>query len=312
MVIVMFKSFEELSGIETKIRKKLVVAAAHDSHTLEAVYIAAEKFRMRYILVGDREKIMSFSSELGVTPDMDTIINSRDDADCAFKAVTLIREGDGDALMKGLLDTGTILKAVLDKESGIRGYGTLSHMAILEVPGYHKLIGITDGGMIPNPTLEQKADIARNATQFYQCIGYESPKIAALCASESISPKMQDTVDAAELKAMCRRGELRDCQLEGPLSFDIALSSESAAIKGFSSQISGETDILLVPGITVGNVLSKSLVYCAGATMAGCIIGGKTPIVLTTRGATTEEKLLSILLSIIGGRCPQRPASQPA
>ena len=299
----MFKSFKELSEIKTTTSKTLVVAAAHDCHTLEAVYTAAEKFRMRYLLVGNREKILTMSSDLGVSPDSETIIDSGDGMDCACTAVALIREGRGDALMKGILDTGTILKAVLDKDAGIRDSGTLSHLAILETPGYHKLIGITDGGMIPNPTLEQKADITRNAVEFYQCIGYDHPKIAAICASETVSPRMQDTVDAAELAAMCLRGELGNCTLEGPLSFDIAINRESAAIKGISSQISGETDVLLVPGITVGNVLSKGLVYCAGASMAGCIVGAKTPIVLTSRGATTDEKLWSIMLSILGGRC---------
>jgi phosphate butyryltransferase len=153
--------------------------------------------------------------------------------------------------------------------------------------------------MIPVPTLEQKADIARNAATFFRSIGYKRPNIAALCASEIRSEKMPETVDAAELQAMCQRGELGDCLLEGPLSFDIAVSHESAVIKGFKSEISGETDILLIPNITVGNVLAKGLIYWAKAVMAGCIIGAKTPIVLTSRGASTEEKLLSILLSIL-------------
>jgi len=294
----MFESFGELSGKVTATQKTLVVAAAHDSHALEAVYIAAEKFRLQYILVGNRKKIISLSSELGVTPDLGVIIESGDDADCAQRAVALIRDGSGDALMKGKLDTGTLLKAVLCKENGIRDSGTLSHLAILEVPSYNKIIGITDGGMIPNPTLEQKADIARNAAMFFQRIGYERPKIAVLCASEIASPKIQETVDAAKLQAMCTQGELGDCLLEGPLSFDIAVSRESASLKGFASEISGETDILLVPNITVGNVLAKGLIYWAGANMAGCILGAKTPIVLTSRGASTEEKLLSIMLSI--------------
>jgi len=296
----MFESFWELSGKVTTMQKTLVVAAAHDSHTLEAVYAAAKEFKIQYILVGDRERIMSISSELDDSPALGTIVDGGDDADCARRAVALIREGGGDALMKGILDTGTLLKAVLDKESGIRDSGVLSHVAILETPGYHKLISITDGGMIPNPTLEQKADIVRNAAAFFRCIGYERPMIAALCASESVSPKMQETVDAAELQAMCCRGELGCCLLEGPLSFDIAVSRESAAIKGFSSEVSGNTDILLVPNITVGNVLSKGLIYFAGAKMAGCIFGAKAPIVLASRGAGTDEKLFSIMMSVLG------------
>jgi len=278
--------------------RTLVVAAAHDSHTLEAVYIAAEELRLKYILVGNREKILSLSSELGHSADVKTIVDAKDNAECVDRAVGLIRDGSGDALMKGLIDTKTLLRAVLDKESGIRGTGTLTHLAILASPAYHKLIGITDGGMIPNPTLNQKADIARNAAEYLRGIGYTLPKIAALCASETVSEKIQETVDAAELQAMCQRGELGDCLLEGPLSFDIAVSKESASIKGFFTEVSGDADILLMPNFTVGNVLAKGLVYWAGSKMAGCILGAKTPIILTSRGASAEEKLLSIMLGI--------------
>ena len=293
----MLKNFNDFSNKMTAGQRTLVVAAAHDKNTLEAVFAAADEFNTRYILVGNREEIVSLSSDLGYSPGDAAIADGTDDIDCARVAVELIKKGYGDALMKGILETGTLLKAVLDKESGVRGSGTLSHLAIIETPAYHKLAGITDGGMIPNPTLTQKADIAANAAVYFQNIGYELPKIAALCASESVSSKIQETVDAAELQKMCEKGELGKCLLEGPLSFDIAVSRESAVIKGFSSKISGDADIMLVPNITTGNVLVKGLVYWAGAKMAGCILGAKVPIVLTSRGASAEEKLLSILMS---------------
>jgi len=295
----MYKSFDELSKSINAGQRTLVVAAAHDEHTLEAVFAASVEFGTQYVLVGDREKILSLSLNLGISPAPETIVDSGDDADCARKAVDLIKSGSGDALMKGIIDTGTLLKAVLCKDSGIRGSGTLSHLAVIEAPDYHKLIGITDGGMIPYPTLEQKIDIVRNATSFFNNIGYKKPKIAALCASETVSPKIPETAEAAELQTLCREGKLGDCLLEGPLSFDIAISKGSAEVKGFKSEISGETDILLVPNITVGNVLAKGLIYWAGAKMAGCILGAKTPIVLTSRGASAEEKLLSIMISTI-------------
>ena len=293
----MYKNFKDLNRNITDTQRTLVVAAAHDQHTLEAVYAAAKELGTRYILVGDREKIISISEELGVSPDPGAIADGIDDPGCASIAVDLIRNGSGNALMKGMIDTGTLLKAVLNKDSGIRGSGTLSHLALLESPGYHKLIGVTDGGMIPSPTPEQKVDIVKNAVGFFNDIGYTKPKVAALCASESVSPKIQETVDAAELQAMCRKGELGDCLLEGPISFDLAVSKESAEIKGFKSEISGETDILLVPNITVGNVFVKGQIYWAGAKMAGCIVGAEVPVVLVSRGASSEEKLLSILLS---------------
>ena len=274
-----------------------MVAAAHDEHTLEAVYNAADRLGIRYILVGNRERINTISSNLGVEPEQSTIIDSGDDIDSAKKAVSIIREKGADALMKGILETRTLLKEVLERETGVRGTGTLSHLAVLEVPAYDKLIGITDGGMIPHPTLAQKADIAINAATFYRQIGCKTPKIAALCAAESVSPKIQETVEAAELQEMCKKRELGDCLLEGPISFDLAISKESSEIKGYKGKISGETDILLVPNITVGNVLAKALTYWAGAKMAGCILGAKAPIVLASRGASAEEKLLSIMIS---------------
>ena len=297
----MYSSFEELNGKISKVKKTLIVAAANDSHTLEAVFTAAREFNIRYMMVGNREKIMSISSKLSESPDPDSIIDGRDDVDCARRAVALVRDGCGDVLMKGNLDTGTLLKAVLHKETGIRDSSTLSHLAVLETTAYHKLIGITDGGMVPNPTVEQKAEIVRNAAGFFRSIGYRRPLIAALCASEKRSRKMQETVDAAELQVMCQKGELGDCLLEGPLSFDIAVSRESASVKGFTSEVSGEADILLVPNITVGNVLGKGLIYWAGAKMAGCILGARAPIVLASRGAEAEEKLLSIMLCVLGG-----------
>lgn len=297
----MFKSFDELSSKVTASQRTLVVAAAHEEHTLEAVFTAAVNMKMHYILVGKRKEIEIISSGLGEHPDSETIIDANDDVECADIAVSLIKNGSGDALMKGLLDTGTLLKAVLEKDTGIRDSNTLSHLAILETSGYHKLIGITDGGMIPNPTLMQKAEIVINAAGYFRDIGYDKPKIAALCASESISPKIPETVEAAHLQEMCKEGRLGKCLLEGPLSFDIAVSRESADIKGFSSEISGETDILLVPNFTVGNVLAKGLIYCAGAKMAGIILGAKAPVVLTSRGASSEEKMYSIMLSVLGG-----------
>jgi len=297
--IAMYKNFNDLTRGIKDTQSRLVVAAAHDLHTLEAVFAAAKEFGTQYILVGNREKIVSVSADIGVSPGSETIVDGGDDADCARIAVDLIRTGGGNALMKGILDTGTLLKAVLNKDAGVRGSGTLSHLAILETPGYHKLIGITDGGMIPAPTFEQKIDIVKNAVGYFKSIGYAKPKVAALCASESVSPKIQETVEAAELQAMCEKGELGDCLLEGPISFDLAVSKESAGIKGFRSEISGETDIFLVPNITAGNVLVKVLLYWAGAKMAGCILGAKVPIVLVSRGASAEEKLLSVLISTL-------------
>ena len=295
----MYRNFQELrDSIMLLEPKTIVVAAAHDKNTLEAVYSAAKAFPMRYALVGKRDSIMDISAELGTIPDENSIIDAFDNEDCAKKAVSIIREKRGDVLMKGQIETGALLKAALDKNSGIRSSSTLSHVAVLEVPSYHKLIAVTDGGMLTNPSLEQKADIVRNVTTMFGKLGIENPRIAALCASEAINEKIPETVDASKLQTMCSNGELGQCILEGPLSFDLAISAKSAEKKGFKSEITGDVDVFLVPNITVGNVVCKALIYWGNTKMAGCVIGAKVPIVLVSRVATAEEKLLSILICL--------------
>ena len=276
--------------------KTVVVAAAHDLHTLEAICDAEKVLPIRCILVGNRKKICSIADGMDWKINAAHIIDADDQTECAQRAVSLIRDGRGDVLMKGILETSTLLKAVLDKEKGIRGSGVMSHIAVMESPGYHKLAVVTDGGMNPYPDLDQKAAIVKNAVQFLVSIGYTLPKVAALAASESVNEKMPETVDAAELVKMASDKRLGSCVIEGPLSFDIAVSRESAKTKGFESMISGETDIFLVPNISVGNILCKGMLCWGKAKMAGCVLGALAPIVLVSRGATPEEKLLSIIL----------------
>ena len=292
-----FASFNVLrKSLQAKSAKTLVVAAAHDRHTLEAVYAYEKEMPINYILVGDHDKILAFSADIGETPNEDNILHCSDNAECAKIAVNLIREGKGDVLMKGIIDTGTLLKAVLDKDEGIRASELMSHVAMLEVPEYHKLIIITDGGMVTSPNLEQKRGIVENAVGFCRKLGITQPKVAAICASEAINPKLPETVEARALQDMSRNGEFGDCIIEGPISFDLAVDTTSARTKGFESEITGQPDILLVPNITAGNAMAKSLLYWAGAKMAGCVLGAKAPIVLVSRGATAEEKLLSIMI----------------
>jgi phosphate butyryltransferase len=200
--------------------------------------------------------------------------------------------------MKGGISTGVLLKAVLDKEKGIGLGGLMSHMAVFESPHYHKLLFVTDGGMVPAPNLEKKVLILKNALDFLRKLGYEKPKVAALCASEAVSDKMPETIEAAELAKLANTGHFGPCILEGPISFDLAVCAESARLKGYTGQISGDTDLFLTPDIVSGNILGKSLIYMGGATMAGCILGAKVPIILTSRGATAEEKMLSMALTL--------------
>jgi phosphate butyryltransferase len=291
-------SFADLAEKVRKVDKKTaVVAAAHDEHALEAVLEASREGCIDYLLVGNRGKIHEIAAKLHSDIADNAIIDAVSEIDAAEKAVSLIREEKGDFLMKGRLETATLMRAVINKETGIRKENIMSHVAFFEVHAYHKLLGATDGGMIPYPTLEQKASIIKNAVGLFKKLGYERPKIAVLAASETVNERMPETGDAKALKESYEKGELGDCIVEGPISLDLTLSKESAAIKGYTSPVTGDADILVVPNIACGNILGKSLVYMGHAKMAGCIVGAKVPIVLTSRGASAEEKHLSILLS---------------
>ena len=278
-------------------KKRVAVAAAHDEHTLEAVFRAAKDKLVEPLLVGNKEKIVEILKELDVEYDLGSIISTESDKESAEKTVELINEGKADFIMKGKLQTADLLRAVVDKEKGLRTGRVISHVAILEVPAYHKLIAVTDGGMMMYPNADEKKQILESAVDVFLAMGYECPKVAVLAAVETVNPKMPEAVDADILKKMNQSEEIKDCIVEGPISFDLTFSKESAEIKGYSSPVTGEADILLAPNITTGNIMSKALIEMAGATMAGMIVGAKVPIVLTSRGASSEEKYLSIVLS---------------
>jgi phosphate butyryltransferase len=173
----------------------------------------------------------------------------------------------------------------------------MSHIAFLEIPSYPKLLAVTDGGMVLHPNLEEKKHILENAVQLMCSMGYTLPKVAVMAAVETINPKMQTTVDAARLKLMNQEGDLRNCLVEGPISYDLAINRESARIKGYESPVTGDVDLMLVPDVTAGNLMAKALIYSAHGKMAGVIVGAKVPVVLTSRGSSTEEKFLSLVLA---------------
>ncbi|HSN59172.1 MAG TPA: bifunctional enoyl-CoA hydratase/phosphate acetyltransferase [Clostridiaceae bacterium] len=278
-------------------KKKVAVAAAHDEHALEAVFHAVENNIVEPVFIGNKEKIKEIAAKLGKTVSDDSIIDTADDIEAAAKAVELARNGQVDFIMKGKLQTADLLRAVVDKEKGLRTGKVMSHVSIQEVPSYHKLLITTDGGMMMYPDLEQKKKIIENAVEVLHSLGYENPKVGVLAAVETVNPKMPESVDAGKLKEMNQNGEITGCIVEGPISYDIAMNKESGEIKGFVSPVAGDPDILIVPNITAGNILGKCLVYSAGAKMAGFIVGAKVPIVLTSRGSSSEEKYLSLVIS---------------
>lgn len=288
--------------------KEAVVAAAHDEHTLQAVFAARRVGLIRPVLVGRGEEIRSLARAQGETLAPDQVVEAGDEEDCAYKSVALIREGAGAMLIKGMLQTGTLMKAVVSHETGIRTSKLLSHVAILDVPRYHKLLFITDGGMVVAPELEQKRHILQNAVDFCHLLGYERPKAAVLCAVETVTPAMPETEDAAVLKAEGNRGAFGPCVVEGPISLDLATDREAARIKGYRSPVAGDADILLAPSIAAGNFLGKALYGLAGGQMAGVVLGAQVPITVNSRGATAQEKYSSIVLCATtggeGGLCP--------
>lgn len=276
-------------------RVTLSVAAAHDEEVLLAIKSAVEMEIITPILIGEENKIREISKEINFDLSKFKIINKGTIEECAETAVKLVSSGEADFAMKGLLDTSVILKAVLNKEWGLRTDSLLSHVMVYEVPSYDKLLVTTDGGMNIEPDYDQKVKILKNAIEATKPLGLKHIKVACLAAKEKVNSKMQATVDARALQEAGERGEFgNDVTVEGPLAFDLAVSKEAAKIKGFKSKVSGETDIMLMPTIEVGNGIGKALTYFAGAKSAGIIMGAKAPIVLVSRADSHESKLYSI------------------
>ena len=294
------KKFDEIieKAKKSPTRKTVALVAAEDYNSLEAILHAQKEGIIKPILVGDELKIKEILQNLNATVEYE-IYNEPDCNRAAYKAVELVRDGKVDFLMKGKIETAGILKAVVDKERGLGQGKLMSHFAIMEVPTYHKLLAITDSGMVMYPNLEQKKQIIINAVETLLKIGYKNPKIGVLAAIEKVNPKMPETIDAYELKQMNLRGEIKDCIIEGPISYDLSMNKESGRIKGYESQVAGDVDMVIVPDIAAGNILSKSLIYSANAKMAGIIVGAKVPIILTSRGASAEEKFLSLALAAL-------------
>ena len=297
----MIRTFDEMIQRvkSAPVKKRVGVVAAQDEHTLEAVFKARKDQLVEPILIGDQVKIKAILNKLGEELADDFIISTEGDSESAEAAVRLVHEGKIDFIMKGKVQTADLLRAVVNREHGLRTGSLISHLVFHELSNYPKLLAMSDGGMMMYPNLEEKKFIIEIAVGVFRNLGYERPKVAVLAAVEVVNPKMPESVDADLLKKMNQNGEIADCIVEGPISYDLMISPESAEIKGYKSEVTGDTDILVVPNITVGNILGKSLVYSAEAKMAGIVVGAKVPIVLTSRGSSAEEKYLSIVLSAL-------------
>ena len=280
-------------------RKTISVAMADDLSVLGALKETEEKGFANAILVGNRNRIRAIASEIGYEIKEENIFPAETDEEIAARSVELIRSGRADILMKGHISTPILMKAVLNKETGLRKGNVLSHVAVAEVPIYHRLILFSDGGINIAPDLETKKAILRNIITVAKRLGIEVPNIAALCPIEKVNPKIQETVDAAALQEMAENGEFGDIVLEGPIAMDVALSPKAAERKGIKSKIAGKTDAFLVPNISCGNAVVKVLMLVVNAKAGGLVVGAKVPIILLSRSDKPEEKLNSIVLSIL-------------
>lgn len=295
-----YKSFDDLIKKVQNLKtiKKVAVVVADDEHTLEAVFKAKKDKIVNPVLIGNKEKIKAVLNTLGESLEDEFIFDVEDDNKAAYKAVELVNNGQVDFILKGKIQTADLLRAVVDKEKGLRTGAAMTHVAIHEIPSYHKLLVITDGGMMMYPDVDKKKQIIDNAVNTLLTMGYKEPKVAVVTAVENVNPKMPETIDADKLKKMNQEGIIKNCIVEGPIAYDLAMTKESAKIKGFESEVTGEADILVVPNITAGNLLSKGLIFSANAKMAGFVVGAKVPIALTSRGSSSEEKYLALVLCV--------------
>lgn len=297
----MIKNFEELLKVaKNQKTMRLAVAAAEDEEVLEAVSRASQQGLVHPILIGNIKDIKSLIQKKGLIFEEVSFIGSENLKESAEIAVKQIRKNHADFLMKGLIDTSVLLKAVLDKTLGLRTNSQLSHVMVYEVPTYHKLLYLTDGGMNIAPTAEEKKKITQNAVDIARSMGVDIIKVAALAAKEKVNSKMPATIDAKTLEEAGKSGIFgNNVIVEGPVAFDLAISKQAAKIKRFSSEIAGDVDILVVPDIEMGNGIGKSLTYMAKADSAGVVMGATVPVVLTSRADSAQVKLNSIALGSV-------------
>ncbi|MEA3422958.1 MAG: phosphate butyryltransferase [Bacillota bacterium] len=296
----MIKNFNDVLLIaKERGPKKIAVACAQDGDVLKAVNDANLKGIVDAVLIGDKEKIESICSKENIDISKYEIVDIKDNAEASLKAVELVSSGKAHMVMKGLVDTAVILKAVLNKEVGLRTGNALSHVAVFDVPTYHKLLLVTDAAMNIAPDLETKRQILENSLVVSRALDIEEAKVGVIAAKEKVNPKMPATVDAGELVKMNESGEITGCIVGGPFAVDNAVSKEAAKIKGINHPAAGDVDIMLCPTIEAGNVLYKTLAFLSNAQSAGIIVGAKAPVILTSRADSEEAKLNSIALAVL-------------
>ena len=279
----------------------VVTAVAHpcDESSLRALVDAAEAGLILPILVGPAERIRKVAREFGFDISRFRIENTPHSHASAERAVELVREGEAEALMKGSLHTDELMSAVVNSTTGLRTGRQISHVFVMDVPTYPKPLFVTDAAINIYPTLEQKVDIVQNAIDLAHALGIPCPKVAILSAVETVTPKIQSTLEAAALCKMADRGQITGALLDGPLAMDNAISKEAAEIKKIKSPVAGDADILLVPDLEAGNILAKQLTFMANADAAGIVLGARVPIILTSRADNLHARMASCAVAVI-------------
>lgn len=296
----MIKDFDEvLSMAQSQSTKKVAVAVAQDKPVLEAIKDACEIGLVEAVLVGNRDKIEEVAREINMDLSKLEIIHEADAAKAALIAVELVSTGKADMVMKGLVDTASFLRAVLNKEKGLRTGKLMSHVAVFEVPGIDRLLFITDAAFNMYPGIKEKIDIVNNAVTVARAVGIDTPKVAPVCAVEVVNPDMPATLDAAMLSKMSERGQIKGCIIDGPLALDNALSVEAAQHKGITGEVAGQADILLMPNIEAGNIMYKTLSYTTRCKSGALLVGTSAPVVLTSRNDSHETKMNAIALAAL-------------
>ena len=295
----MIKNFEQLKEMlkAMPVKRKVAVVPAQDEHTLEAISHAYRDGMVEPVLIGDEPKIREILAQIGTDADKMTIIHVEDPTEAIQKAADMARDGEVDCIMKGKTETGALMKVLVNRERGIRKNDTMSLLAFMESPNYHKVFAITDVGLLTYPSKDQKKAAIQNAVEAFHALGVEQPKVAILAAVEKVNPKMKETVEAAEIKEEGVEG----CIIEGPISYDLAMDPASAPIKGYVSPVAGDADLLVVPDIVSGNIAAKTITVIGGGRTGGVVLGAKVPVLLVSRAASADDKYMSIVIAALVG-----------
>lgn len=289
----------------------MAVAMPHDEEAIGSILAAARQGMAEPVLVGDRGRMEEAARQAGVTLEGCEIVPAAAPEEAARSTVEMVRQGDADVVMKGSLETATLLKAVLDPDRGLRTGRVLSHVAAFSPVGYPRLLLITDAAMNIAPTVAQKREIILNALEVSRALGVQEPRVALLCAKEKEDPRMPATVEAGELRTLWEAGEIPGCIVSGPLALDNAVSPRAAELKGISDPVAGKADVLIAPDIEAANILYKALAFLGGAENAGIILGATAPIVLTSRADSLRSRIDSIALAALHARSRSPAGSGP-